>query len=103
MKDAEKDLQKQLDDIKNAAKKAERAAEAKAKKAAKAKAEKELLKAISKSGLSMDDVKAKLGIETWAKNGPLEMDPEGRTRFLRIFILRGRESRALPPFVWIDE
>ena len=48
------------------AKKAERAAEARAKKAAKAKAEKDLLKAIAKSGLSAEDVKAKLGI--WVKS-----------------------------------
>ena len=44
------------------AKKAERAAERKSMKAAKAKAEKDLLKAIAKSGLSAEDVKAKLGI-----------------------------------------
>ena len=48
--------------INNAAKKAEKAKEAKAKKAAKAKEEKELLRAISKSGLSMEAVKGKLGI-----------------------------------------
>lgn len=48
-----------MNDVK---KKAEKAAEAKARKAAKAKAEKELLKAITKSGLSMEDVKEKLGI-----------------------------------------
>jgi predicted TIM-barrel enzyme len=36
------------------------------KKAAKAKAEKDLLKAIAKSGLSAEDVKAKLGI--WVKS-----------------------------------
>ena len=39
----------------------EKAAEAKAKRAAKAKAEKELLKVISKSGMSVDEVKEKLG------------------------------------------
>ena len=44
------------------AKKAERAAERKAMKAARAKAEKALLKAINKSGLSAEDVLAKLGI-----------------------------------------
>ena len=59
LKLAEKDLRKELNNLK---KKAEKAAAAKAKKVAKEKAEKELLKAINKSGLSMDDVKAKLGI-----------------------------------------
>lgn len=43
-------------------KKAERAAAAKAKRQEKKKAEKELIKAINKSGLSMDVVKEKLGI-----------------------------------------
>lgn len=59
LKLAEKELKKELNGLK---KKAEKAATAKAKKVAKEKAEKELLKAINKSGLSMDDVKAKLGI-----------------------------------------
>ena len=62
LKVAESALRKEIDDLKNAAKKAEKAKEAKAKKAAKAKEEKELLKAISKSGLSMEAVKEKLGI-----------------------------------------
>ena len=44
-------------------KKVEKAVERKALKAAKAKAEKELMKAIKKSGLSMEAVKEKLGIE----------------------------------------
>ena len=63
LKSAEADLKQQLDDLKNAAKKAEKAVERKALKAAKAKAEKELMKAIKKSGLSMEAVKEKLGIE----------------------------------------
>ena len=50
------------DDLKNAVKKAEKAKEAKAKKAAKAKQDKELLKAINKTGLSVDEIKQKLGI-----------------------------------------
>ena len=58
----EADLKKQLAAINEAKKKAEKAAAAMAKKAAKAKAEKELLKAISKSGLSFDEIKEKLGI-----------------------------------------
>ena len=62
LKVAETELKKDLDDLKNAAKKAEKAKEAKAKKAAKAKAEKELMKAISKSGLSVDEIKEKLGV-----------------------------------------
>ena len=63
LKAGEADLRQKLDDLKNEAKKAERAAEKKALKAAKAKAEKDLMKAINKSGLSIEDVKAKLGIE----------------------------------------
>ena len=43
-------------------KKAERAVVAKAKREARKKEEKELLKAIGKSGLSMEEVKEKLGI-----------------------------------------
>lgn len=62
LKAVEAGLRQQIDDIHNAAKKAEKAAERAAKKAAKVKAEKELMKAINKSGLSIDDVKAKLGI-----------------------------------------
>ena len=63
LKAGEADLRQKLDDLKNEAKKAERAAEKKALKAAKAKAEKDLMKAINKSGLSIEDVKAKLGID----------------------------------------
>lgn len=63
LKAGEADLRQKLDDLKNEAKKAERAAEKKALKAAKAKAEKDLMKAIGKSGLSLEEVKAKLGIE----------------------------------------
>ena len=63
LKAGEADLRQKLDDLKNEAKKAERAAEKKALKAAKAKAEKELMKSIAKSGLSIEDVKEKLGIE----------------------------------------
>ncbi len=62
LKAVENDLKQQLADLNDAAKKAEKAKEAKAKKAAKAKAEKELLRAISKSGLSIEVVKEKLGI-----------------------------------------
>ena len=61
LKVVENELKKDLDDLKNGKKKAEKAAEAKAKRAAKAKAEKELLKVISKSGMSVDEVKEKLG------------------------------------------
>ena len=62
LKEIENGFRKELDDLKNAAKKAERAKEAKAKKAAKAKQDKELLKAINKTGLSVDEIKQKLGI-----------------------------------------
>lgn len=62
LKSVEAELRKELSDLANQKKKAEKKAEAKAKKMAKVKAEKELLKAISKTGLSVDDVKAKLGI-----------------------------------------
>ena len=62
LKEIENGFRKELDDLKNAAKKAEKAKEAKARRAAKAKAEKDLMKAISKSGLSIDEVKAKLGV-----------------------------------------
>lgn len=62
LKSVETELRKELSDLANQKKKAEKKAEAKAKKMAKVKAEKELLKAISKTGLSVDDVKAKLGI-----------------------------------------
>ena len=63
LKAVEAGLKSELADIHNAAKKAEKAAERAAKKAAKVKAEKELMKAINKSGLSFEDVKAKLGID----------------------------------------
>lgn len=62
LKEIENGFRKELDGLNNAKKKAEKAAAAKAKKLAKEKAEKELLKAISKSGLSLDAVKEKLGI-----------------------------------------
>lgn len=62
LKVLESGLRKELEELKDIKKKAERAAEAKAKKAAKAKEEKELLKVISKSGLSVDEVKQKLGV-----------------------------------------
>ena len=73
LKATEGELKEELADIQNAAKiaekeaakaakKAEKAAERAALKAAKAKAEKDLMKAIKKSGLSVDDVKEKLGI-----------------------------------------
>ena len=56
------DLKQQLKDLKDEKKKAERAAEAKAKREKDNKALKELMKAIKASGLSMDEVRAKLGI-----------------------------------------
>ena len=62
LKTVEADLRQELVDLKDAKKKAERAAKAKAKKAAKAKTEKELLKVIKDSGLSMEVVKERLGI-----------------------------------------
>ena len=62
LKVIENGFKQELADLGNEKKKAERAAAAKAKKLAKKKAEKELLKAIKKTGLSMDDVKQKLGI-----------------------------------------
>lgn len=62
LKVIENGFRKELDDLKNAAKKAEKAKEAKARRAAKAKAEKDLMKAISKSGLSIEEVKEKLGV-----------------------------------------
>jgi predicted nuclease with TOPRIM domain len=58
----EADLKQKLAELKDEKKKAERAAEAKAKREEKKKAEKELMKAISKSGLSMEEIKKKLGI-----------------------------------------
>ena len=62
LKEEEAELKKQLAAIDDAKKKAEKAAAAKAKKAARVKSEKEILKAIHKSGLSLDDVKQKLGV-----------------------------------------
>lgn len=58
----EADLKQKLADLKDDKKKAERAAAAKAKREEKKKAEKDLLKAISKSGLTPEDIRAKLGI-----------------------------------------
>ena len=62
LKEEEAELKKQLAAIDDAKKKAEKAAAAKAKKAARVKSEKDILKAIHKSGLSLDDVKQKLGV-----------------------------------------
>ena len=62
LKEIENGFRKELDNLKNAAKEAEKAKEAKAKKAALTKAEKELIKVIRKSGLTPEEVKAKLGI-----------------------------------------
>ncbi len=58
----ETDVKQQLKDLKDAVKKAERAAEAKAKREAEKKADKELLKLIKERGLSVKEVKEKLGI-----------------------------------------
>ena len=58
----ENGFRQELADLGNEKKKAERAAAAKAKRLAKQKEEKELLKAIKKTGLTMDAVKEKLGI-----------------------------------------
>ncbi len=54
------ELKQQLKDLTDVKKKAERAAEAKAKKEAKKKLETEVMQAIKKSGLSMEEVLAKL-------------------------------------------
>ncbi len=54
------DLNQQLKDLTDVKKKAERAAEAKAKKEAKKKLEKEVMQIIKKSGLSMEEILAKL-------------------------------------------
>jgi hypothetical protein len=62
LKKIDEDLKKKLNDLNDVKKKAERAAVAKAKRDARKKEEKELLKAIGKSGLSMEEVKEKLGI-----------------------------------------
>ena len=59
---AETALRQQLKDLSDKKKKAERAAEAKAKRDEEKKAQKELLKAISASGLSVEEIKGKLGI-----------------------------------------
>lgn len=59
---AETALRQQLKDLSDKKKKAERAAEAKAKREEEKKAQKELLKAISASGLSVEEIKGKLGI-----------------------------------------
>ncbi len=57
---ADAELKQQLKDLTDVKKKAERAAEAKAKKEEKKKLEKEVMQAIKKSGLSMEEVLAKL-------------------------------------------
>ena len=62
LKLVEAGLRKDLADLKNEKKKAERQAVAKAKRVAKKQAEKELMKAISKSKLSVDEIKEKLGL-----------------------------------------
>ena len=56
------DLKQQLKDLNDEKKKAERALEAKAKREQKKKEEKDLMKAIKGSGLSVDEIKAKLGL-----------------------------------------
>lgn len=55
-------LKQQLKELADVRKKAERAAEAKAKREEDKKAKKELMKAIKDSGLSINEVKDKLGI-----------------------------------------
>ncbi len=57
---ADAELKQQLKDLDDVKKKAERAAEAKAKRAEKKKLEKEVMQAIRKSGLSMEEILAKL-------------------------------------------
>lgn len=59
----EADLKKQLKELSDSRKKAERAAEAKAKREEEKKAQKDLIKAIRDSGLSIEEVRSKLGIE----------------------------------------
>ncbi len=54
------ELKQALKDLTDVKKKAERAAEAKAKREEKKKQEKELMKAIKNSGLSMEEILAKL-------------------------------------------
>ncbi len=56
----EAELNQQLKELKDVKKKAERAAEAKAKREEKKKLEKEVMQAIKKSGLSMEEILAKL-------------------------------------------
>ncbi len=56
----ESELNQQLKDLKDVKKKAERAAEAKIKREEKKKLEKEVMQAIKKSGLSMEEILAKL-------------------------------------------
>ncbi len=56
----EAELNQQLKDLKDEKKKAERAAEAKAKREAEKKLENEVMQAIKKSSLSVEDVLAKL-------------------------------------------
>ncbi len=58
--EADDELKQQLKDLKDVKKKAERAAEARAKKEEIKKQEKELLQAIKKSGLSVEEILAKL-------------------------------------------
>ncbi len=56
-------LKQQLKDLNDEKKKAERATEARAKREEKKKAEKEIIKAISASGLSMEEVMERLKAE----------------------------------------
>ncbi|MBP3873474.1 MAG: hypothetical protein J6E32_07120 [Lachnospiraceae bacterium] len=62
LKAVENDLRQQLKDIADSRKKAERAAEARAKREEKKKEEKALMKAIRESGMSVEELKEKLGI-----------------------------------------
>ena len=62
LKTVEADLNTELANLNDAKKKAEKAVEAKAKKAERARKEKDFLKAIDKSGLSIKDVKERLGL-----------------------------------------
>ncbi len=57
---ADAELKQQLKDLNDEKKKAERAAESKAKREEQKKLEKELMQAIRKSGLSVEEVLAKL-------------------------------------------
>lgn len=63
LKAVETGLRQQIVYIHTAAKKAEKAKERAAIKAARVKAEKGLMKDIRKSGLSLEDVREKLGID----------------------------------------